>query len=105
MLRRGQRQRSACFNLHVLPNPFAHARLGVTVGKRVSRLAVRRNAIKRLVRETFRNAADSLPPVDIVIVAQPAAASTPRRALRTALTQILTGVQRLSPEQPLQHHR
>lgn len=42
------------------------ARLGQVVTKKGNPLAVRRNRIKRIVREEFRLATD-LPPVDIVV--------------------------------------
>ncbi len=43
------------------------ARLGLVVTKKGNPLAVRRNRIKRQVREAFRLQRTQLPPVDIVI--------------------------------------
>ena len=43
------------------------ARLGVVVSKKGNRLAVRRNRIKRIMREQFRVTRPELPAVDIVI--------------------------------------
>lgn len=48
------------------------ARLGITVSKRVSKRAVDRNRIKRIVRNSFRQHCRQLPPGDYVIVAKPA---------------------------------
>ena len=44
-----------------------HARLGLIVGKKAVARASARNRIKRVVRERFRMAGDTLPPVDLVI--------------------------------------
>lgn len=47
------------------------SRFGVTVSKKVSKLAVRRNRIKRQVREFYRFHQADLIPVDLVITAKP----------------------------------
>jgi ribonuclease P protein component len=53
------------------PNGLAHARLGLSVGRRVGN-AVRRNTIKRRLREAFRLlGADGLPPLDLVVTVRP----------------------------------
>lgn len=44
------------------------ARLGIVVAKRNVKLAVARNRIKRLVRETFRQQQQRLDGLDIVVV-------------------------------------
>lgn len=36
------------------PNEFEYARLGLIVSKRIERFAVKRNKIKRILREVFR---------------------------------------------------
>jgi ribonuclease P protein component len=54
-------------------NNLAHARLGVTVSKKVG-CAVTRNRIKRFVRETFRNNRLLLPAVDLNVIARSEAA-------------------------------
>jgi ribonuclease P protein component len=43
-------------------------RLGLAISKRCARRAVDRNRIKRITRESFRNRAVTLPPVDVVVV-------------------------------------
>ncbi len=67
-----------------------HARLGITVSKRVDRRAVGRNRIKRLVRELFRNLTDPLPTADYVVVAKATAASASAIELSLELTRLLT---------------
>jgi ribonuclease P protein component len=52
------------------PNQNAHSRLGVIVGKRVANLAVSRNQIKRVIRESFRNHPLKLKGLDIIVIAR-----------------------------------
>ncbi|MBX9917518.1 MAG: ribonuclease P protein component [Nitrosomonas sp.] len=40
--------------IYMKPNEFEYARLGLIVAKRIERSAVKRNKIKRILRETFR---------------------------------------------------
>jgi len=56
--------------VYALPRDRGPSRLGVAVGRKVGR-AVRRNRIKRLVREVFRRNRDELRrPCDVVVVAR-----------------------------------
>jgi ribonuclease P protein component len=55
-------------------NNLVHARLGVTVSKKVG-CAVTRNRVKRFVRETFRNNLLLLPAVDLNVIARSEAAT------------------------------
>lgn len=57
-----------------LGNNLAHARLGVTVSKKVG-CAVIRNRVKRFVRETFRKNRLLLPAVDLNVIARSEAAT------------------------------
>lgn len=63
-----------CFHLRYAPNAWGQARLGLAISKRVSKRAVERNRIKRLVRESFRQARLQLPPVDVMVMARDQAA-------------------------------
>lgn len=49
-------------------NGYSHSRLGLVVSKKNARLATRRNRIKRVVRETFRNYQLELTCLDIVFL-------------------------------------
>ena len=40
--------------IYMKPNRFGYARLGLIVSKKIERHAVKRNRIKRILRETFR---------------------------------------------------
>jgi len=56
---------------------------------RVSPKAVTRNRIKRQVREAFRQQQHDLSGLDLVVLAEPAAAAADNAALRAALGQQL----------------
>ncbi|MGF1526043.1 MAG: ribonuclease P protein component [Candidatus Competibacterales bacterium] len=62
-------------------NASTHPRLGLAVSRKVSKLAVVRNRIKRVVRESFRQHHVHLPALDIVVVAR----STARRSTNERL--------------------
>ena len=57
--------------LYALPNEFGHPRLGMSVARKVG-TAVRRNRIRRLIRESFRLLQHDLPQgYDWVVVVRP----------------------------------
>jgi ribonuclease P protein component len=67
------------------PNALGHARLGLAVGVRAAGNAVRRNRVKRIIRETFRAHQQELPPVDLVVNAKPGAGQANAAVLRASL--------------------
>lgn len=62
-----------------------HARLGLAVSRKVSKRAVERNRIKRIVRESFRHGRVALPAVDVLVIAHASAASASSQLLRADL--------------------
>ncbi|HFD79312.1 MAG TPA: ribonuclease P protein component [Gammaproteobacteria bacterium] len=66
-------------------NDLPHARLGSAVSIRNAGNAVRRNRIKRLIRESFRLHQDILGGWDVVVLARPDTATLDNRQLFTAL--------------------
>jgi ribonuclease P protein component len=56
----------------VLAKPSLHGepRLGLVVPKKQIKLAVRRNRIKRIVRESFRLRYKNLPEIDVIVLAR-----------------------------------
>lgn len=54
--------------LLAVPNQLPHPRLGFAVSKKSAKLAVERNRIKRIFRDSFRLQQDQLPKVDIVVI-------------------------------------
>lgn len=51
-------------------NALNHPRLGLVIAKKHIRLAVQRNRVKRLIRETFRTKQQQLPDIDVIVLAR-----------------------------------
>jgi len=77
------------------PGNCPFARLGLAVSRKVSRSAVQRNRIKRLVRESFRKHSPDLPALDIVVMARPGAAECDNPGLSTSIEALLERTARL----------
>ena len=58
------------FTVLARANDCARARLGLAVAKKRIRLAVGRNRVKRLVRESFRHHANLLGAVDVIVLSR-----------------------------------
>ena len=52
------------------PNDSPHARLGLVIAKKHIRLAVQRNRVKRILRESFRLNQHTVSGLDIVVLAR-----------------------------------
>jgi ribonuclease P protein component len=76
VFREGRRSADRIFTVLFRPNGVGHARLGFALARQRVKLAVHRNRLRRVVRQSFRQADPPLPPVDIVILARDAAAGT-----------------------------
>jgi ribonuclease P protein component len=89
------------FMLLARPRPTEPSRLGLVVGRKHARRAVRRNLIRRLARESFR-LRDFPHPVDVVLLARPGAADVDRVELRATLDHLWDRLERdllrLAPE-------
>lgn len=75
------------FVLLAIRNPLAQARLGFVLPKRRLRLAVARNRVKRIIRESFRCHQAELAGLDIVVMARDGLGTLDNAALRTAADQ------------------
>jgi ribonuclease P protein component len=64
------------------------ARLGLAVAKKHARLAVQRNRIKRIIRESFRLKQKTIPAVDIVVMIRPAAVKANNQQLFSSLEKL-----------------
>ena len=94
----GRRLNGQYFRLHARVVADApSARLGITVSKRVDKLAVGRNRLKRQARECFRRLRAQLPAGDYVLLAQPAAAKAANPAIRIELAQLFERARTLKP--------
>ena len=69
-------------------NERGEPRLGMSVGLRAAGNAVRRNRLRRLIRESFRMHREQLPPVDILVTARAAAAKAGNREVFESLARL-----------------
>lgn len=88
----GRRHGNAFFSITVRPNSLKHPRLGLAVAARTIGNAVARNRLRRLVRESFRNAQTRLPAADLIVGARIAARDAPAERLRAALETLWTQI-------------
>ena len=66
---RGARARGPILQVVLFEHGEAHTRLGLSVGKRIWKSAVKRNRVRRIFREAFRLEYPSLPPgCDLVLI-------------------------------------
>lgn len=88
--REGRRRHGALSNLHWVPNELPHARLGMTVSRRVGR-AVTRVRLKRRIREIYRRWSErrELPAFDLVVHVKPPAADASFEEFRKELESLL----------------
>ena len=74
-----------CFTVLCRASGRATPRLGLAVAKKNSRLAVDRNRIKRIIRESFRNNKVTLGGLDYVVLSRTGANSATNRELFASL--------------------
>lgn len=91
ILSRGSRKKSgaAFFDVKYLPNGEGRARLGYVVPKRLAPRAVRRNLIKRLIREAFRRQKQAFPAFDLIIRLIAKEAGLPRAKIVAEITNLM----------------
>jgi ribonuclease P protein component len=81
------RRSNLLFTVYNAANDFDHARLGLTVSRKVSTRAVVRNRIKRIIRESFRHNRGRLIGRDIVVIAKPGAGKATASQIDQSLEQ------------------
>ena len=90
--RKGARAKGSIMQVVVFEHGEEHTRLGLSVGKRIWRSAVKRNRVRRIFRESFRLEYEALPKgCDLVMI--PAAP-----ALEPELAETRAELVRLSKE-------
>jgi ribonuclease P protein component len=82
----------------------SEARLGCAISRRVGN-AVVRNRIRRLVREMFRRLKSTLPAVDVVVIANPAAAELSRAGLAAVVAELEAPLREAAKKAEKRGHR
>jgi ribonuclease P protein component len=77
VFKQGQRSADQLFTILYHRSGLDHPRLGMTASAKRVRTAVRRNRIRRLIRESFRHAACRLAGLDIVVIVKEPANRAP----------------------------
>lgn len=78
---------------------YPSARLGLAISRRVSKRAVQRNRLKRLIRESFRHHLPLLPAVDILVIARSSALAVSGADLLEDLAALWRRLPALKPTQ------
>ena len=87
--RKGILYKGNLFSVRVLPNAVGKTRLGLSVSKKVG-TAVKRNSVRRRLKEIFRASVDGLPEdLDFVISAYPASAEASFEELSEEFSRVL----------------
>ena len=85
----GKRAGDGLFAVNALVNSLGFARLGMSVSTRTVGNAVRRNRVRRIIREVFRERHAQLPAVDLVVTSRPGARDALRPAIVTSLERLI----------------
>ena len=88
--RAGRRAGDGIFAVNAAGNDAGFARLGMSVSTRTAGNSVRRNRVRRIVREVFRLRHALLPSLDYVVTSRPGARTADRPALVTSLERLFT---------------
>ena len=94
----GKRAGDGLFAVNALANTLGFARLGMSVSTRTVGNAVRRNRVRRIIREVFRERHAQLPAVDLVVTSRPGARDALRPAIVTSLERL---IERSLPPSPV----
>ena len=86
--RSGKRAGDGLFAVNALANESGFARLGMSVSTRTVGNAVRRNRVRRIIRELFRLRQATLAPLDFVVTSRPGARAADRPAIETSLERL-----------------
>lgn len=86
VFKRNVRSSDRCFTVLASRTDGTQARLGTAVARKACGNAVKRNRLKRVIRESFRKQCALLPPVDLVVIVKPGAGKIANPALCASLS-------------------
>jgi len=99
--RNGRRARGSILLVVGADSGRDHPRLGLSVGKKVWKHAVKRNRVRRVFREAFRLTAPELPNLDLVLIpAEPRLVPTTVRKLAQKVARRLKEAKLTAPPRP-----
>lgn len=75
--------RTQSLSMFANPNGLSHPRLGINIAKKHIRSAVKRNSVKRIIRESFRAQKEKITGLDVVIVVSRALETQDKLLLRS----------------------
>ncbi|WP_036311009.1 ribonuclease P protein component [Methylophaga thiooxydans] len=71
VFRQGKRIGGGGLTVLTVENSVGHPRLGLAIAKKHIKLASRRNRLKRIIRESFRQNQSAFSNIDIVVLSRP----------------------------------
>lgn len=90
VFKKGYFFREQFISIKTLKNELPYSRVGIIVGTKISKRAVRRNKIKRLLREVFRLKINSIKPgFDIVVIPNIAVLEKKFKEIQQAVDRVL----------------
>lgn len=90
--RSGNKIGDTCFFIVIRPNQQGNARLGLSISARTVGIAVNRNRIKRVIRESFRLHQHLLPAADLIVNSRNGARDADNAELAQRLEQLWKNV-------------
>ena len=85
--RKAKRVGGAGLTILSVDNSMAHPRLGLAIAKKHVKSAVKRNELKRLVRESFRHHQTMFASIDIIVLSRADINKLDKSKIRAALVQ------------------
>jgi ribonuclease P protein component len=96
----GRRLGDGYFSVTVSPNKAGIPRVGLAVAVKVAGNSVKRNRIRRLIRESFRLSQLEIPPVDLIVSARARARDASNAELRASLAALWDKVRKQCASSP-----
>jgi ribonuclease P protein component len=97
---KGRRLGDGFFSVTVGPNEVGYPRLGLAVATKTAGNSVKRNRIRRLIRESFRLSQLEIPPVDLIVSARTRAQGATSAELRASLAALWDKVRKQCASPP-----
>ncbi len=85
VFRHNVRSHDSMFTVLATRSEHAYPRLGSAVARKACGDAVKRNRLKRIIRESFRHVQHTLPAADLVVIVKPGAGKIANPALYQSL--------------------